>query len=144
MGHSTRLPKRILLIDHDDTRRETRVRVLERAGYDVVLRVNYIEAEEVGDEGEFDLVVLALHHLKLDAAAAYSERLRMRKPGLPVLLLTDYGVFVPRGTLSPHMETGNPVKMMEQISSMIAGSTHLREIDLGNITRAGDLPDLEG
>ena len=124
--------KRILLIDLDDTRRQTRVRMLEQAGYDVVLRSSHIDAEGLDHEGQFDLILLTLHRKKLDDAAAYSERLRKQQVNLPILLLTDYGVFVPRGTLSPSMETGHPEAMIREIASMIAQSTHIRELDIGD------------
>lgn len=133
--------KRVLLIDLEDTRRQTRVRMLTQAGHDVQLRVNHVDAEWLDHEGHFDLVILSLHRTKLDEAAAYSERLRIRKPTLPVLLLLDVGVFVPRGTLSPSMDTGYPVEFMREVASMIAGSTHIREVEKdGSIFVPTDYP----
>jgi len=120
--------KRVLLVDLNDTRRKTRVRILKQAGYDVDLRLSHIDAESLGNEGHFDLVILPLHAVKLEEASAYSERLRKRIPTLPIRLLTDYGVFVPRGTLSASVETGNAAEMLREIASMIAES-HIREID---------------
>ena len=105
-------------------------RMLEHAGYDVVLRNSHIDAESFDHEDHFDLIVLTLHRKKLDDAAAYSERLRKQKVNLPILLLTDHGVFVPRGTLSPSIETGQPEAMIQEIACMIAGSTHVRELDI--------------
>ena len=141
MGHSSG-SKRILFIDLDDTRRQTRVQMLKQAGYDVVLRNSHIDAEILDHEGHFDLILLTLHRTKLDDAAAYSERLRKQKANLPILLLTDYGVFVPRGTLSPSLETGDAVEMLREIASMIAGSTHIREVDIdGSIIRP-DVPQV--
>ena len=121
--------KKLLLIDLDDTRRSTRVKMLTQAGYDVQLRIDHVDAEWLDHEGHFDLVILSLHRTKLDDAAAYSERLRERRPKLPVLLLLDVGVFVPRGTLSRSMDTGFPVEFMQEIASMLAGSAHIREVD---------------
>jgi hypothetical protein len=113
--------------------------MLKHAGYDVVLRESHIDAESLDHEGHFDLILLALHRKKLDDAAAYSERLRKRISDLPILLLTDYGVFVPRGTLSRSIETGHPGEMMREIASMIAGSTHIRELDIdGSVVVARD------
>ena len=122
------LSKRILLVDDDDMRRTTRVRMLTGAGYDVECSNNHEAAELLGSEGTFDLLILALHHKKLDEAASYSERLRKKKPTLPILLLLDVGVFVPRGTLSETMQTGFPVEMMVQIAEKLAGSSHIREL----------------
>jgi hypothetical protein len=44
-------------------------------------------------------------------------------------LLTDVGVFVPRGTLNPAVEAGDPQELMREVAAMLAGSTHIREID---------------
>lgn len=123
-------PKRVLLVDNDDTRRKTRVGMLELAGYEVECREDHKIAESLDHEGGFDLLILALHHKKLDEAAAYSERIRKKKPSLPILLLLDVGVFVPRGTLSDTMQTGFPREMMVQIAEKLAGSRHIRELHL--------------
>ena len=112
--------------------------MLEQASYAVALRNSHIDAESLGQEGHFDLILLTLHPQKLTDAAAYSERLRERIPDLPILLLTDYGVFVPRGTLSPSIETGQPDEMIREIASMIAGSTHIRELDIDGSIMAPD------
>jgi PleD family two-component response regulator len=120
--------KKILFVDLDDTRRKTRVRMLTAAGYDVEVRADHEVSEALDHELTFDLIIITLHVKKLDDAAAYSDRLRKKHPNLPILLLTDAGVFVPRGTLSHSMETGAPVEVMRQIAEMLAGSTHIREL----------------
>ena len=125
MGQS----KRILLIDFDDTRRTTRVQMLMKAGYKVVVRDNYITAEQLNHEGHFDLVIIALHRQDVNEAAGYSDRLTKSKPTLPILLLTDYAVFAPRGTLSGSIVTGDPAELMKTVASMLSGSTHIRELD---------------
>lgn len=109
--------------------------MLQRGGYDVVVRTDYVESEHLDNEGSFDLVVLTLHRKELEGAAAYSERLRKAKPDLPILLLTDHDVFVPRGTLSQQVETGDPGELMREIASMIAGSAHIREIGMEDSAR---------
>lgn len=57
---------RILLVDFDDARRETRVKLLESRGYEITLRDGYVEAERLDHEGRFDMMIVALHrqHLK--------------------------------------------------------------------------------
>ena len=120
--------KRILLIDLGDARRDTRIRMLTAVGYQVEVRDDEVEAELRHGETTFDLVILSLHKKHLDDAAAYSERLRKKDPTLPILLLLDTGVFAPRGTLSPRLETGVPVEMMECVAQMLAGSTHVPEL----------------
>src|SRR5690242_5336332 len=100
--------KKILLIDLDDARRNTRVRMLKAAGYDVETRADHEVSEPLDGEGTFDLIILALHRKKLEEAAAYSERLREQKPDLPILLLLDTAVFIPHGTLSRSAQTDFP------------------------------------
>lgn len=119
--------RKILLIDLDDSRRETRVRLLTGAGYAVDVRNDSIEAERLDHEGTFDLVILALHG-NPEKAVHYSDSLTRKKPRLPILLLTDLGVYVPKGTLSETMETGDPAALIREVASMLAGSTHIREL----------------
>lgn len=139
--------KKILLVDLDDTRRKTRVRMLESAGYEVETRSDHDISERLDGEERFDLLLLALHRKKLDEAAAYSERLRKKKPDLPILLLLDATVFVPRGTLSRSVGTEIPLDMMKEIAEMLAGSTHIRELQATGATQrnlgAPSIPDLD-
>ena len=118
---------RVLLVDDDNVRRETRVRLLEAEGYQVQTRTDHVAAEREDHEGHFDLLIIALHAKKLEDAAAYSERIRKNNPTLPILLLTDYGVYAPRSAKSEKVETGAPDELMEKVASMIAGSTHIRQ-----------------
>jgi len=103
--------------------------MLEAAGHAVECRADHEVADALNHEGHYDLVILALHRKKLDEAAAYSERLRKRRPTLPILLLLDTGVFVPRGTLSETIDTPFPGEMMQQIAEKLAGSAHIRELE---------------
>jgi CheY-like chemotaxis protein len=48
--------QRILLIDADDLRRQSRVQMLESVGYEVETRTNYMAAEQLDHESEFDLI----------------------------------------------------------------------------------------
>jgi DNA-binding NtrC family response regulator len=119
-------PKKILLVDLDDARRRSRIRLLEHAGYEVSVRTDHISAESLNHEG-FDLIVIALHYDE-KLAIEYSNRLSRSNPTLPVLLLLDRGVFVPRKTVRPTIETGNPKELLEEIASLLAGSSHIREL----------------
>jgi DNA-binding NtrC family response regulator len=121
--------QRVLLIDRDDTRRRSRVMLLMEAGYEVEVRAEHVMAEDLGGEARFDLVILAMHH-RLEDAAAYSERLRRANPGLPILLLIDYGVLVPQGTLSRTLESGDPFGLLRGIKEMLAASAHVRQLDV--------------
>jgi hypothetical protein len=120
--------KRLLLIDSDDSRRKTRVQLLTGSGYTVDLRNDYIVAELLDHEGFFDLIVLALDGHP-DKAIAYSDQLSRAKP-LPILLLTDFGVYVPPSTLGRSVESGDPAALIREIASMLAGSTHVRELPI--------------
>jgi hypothetical protein len=89
-----------------------------------------MKASELLDhEKFFDLVLLSLHRAKLKQAIAYTDALKRRFPSLPILLLTDVGAFVPRGTLSQSIETGYPQELMEEIARMLAGIEYIREVD---------------
>lgn len=107
--------------------------MLTEAGHAVTVRTDWIASHDLDHEGTFDLVIIALHHDDLKAAVAYGEQLHADKPTLPILLLTDSGMFAPRGTLNPSMETGNPVELMTEVAAMLAGSTHIREVDSKSI-----------
>jgi hypothetical protein len=73
------------------------------------------------------MVVIAFHR-DHEALAEYSDMLRKYKPGLPILLLTDHGVFVPLGILSPSVESGNPAELIHEIARMLGESTRIREL----------------
>ena|SRR5579884_2006437 len=123
------MKKRILLVDRDDSRRETRVMLLVSAGYEVEVSASWAIAEGADHEGRFDLVILSLHYGGPQEALDYSDKVAKENPTLPVLLLMDTGVFVPRDTLSRSIETGLPVEMLQTIAEMLAGSRHIRELE---------------
>jgi|ERR1700722_4043387 len=119
--------KKILLIDLDDSRRETRIKLLQHDGYDVEVRRDYVTAESLSDEGVYDLVIIAIRELP-QKVIEYTDHPAENNPDLPILLLLDHGVFVPRNTLSRHIETGHPIELMQTIASMLVGSIHIREV----------------
>jgi len=84
--------EKILLIDIDDVRRQSRVQMLKSVGYEVEPRPNYIAAERLDHEGQFDLIIVTLHRHPEDTAA-YSDDLSRTDPQLPILLLTDALVY---------------------------------------------------
>jgi len=120
-------PQRLLLIDLDDVRRQSRVQMLESVGYEVETRANYMAAERLDHEGTFDLIIVTLHRHPEDTAA-YSDHLSKTDPHLPILLLTDAGVFVPKGTLSQSVGAGSVSTLIQKVSAMLVGSTHIREL----------------
>jgi CheY-like chemotaxis protein len=119
--------QKILLIDVDDARRHSRVQMLESVGYEVETRANYVLAERLDHEAQFDLIIVALHRHPEDTAA-YSDDLSRTDPKLPILLLTDAGVFVPKGTLSESVGAGSTTHLIQKVSVMLVGSTHIREL----------------
>lgn len=120
--------RRILLIDLNDPRRDTRVKILHSAGYVVDVSNDHEAATKLGGENDYDLVLIALHEKKFQDAVNYSNRLQSANIDLPILLLADTGVYVPKGTLSPHMEGGNPKHLIEEIARMLTGKPHVQEI----------------
>ena len=120
--------KKVLLVDLDDSRRKSRVALLTSAGYEVDVRANHLTSERLDHEARFDLLIVALHHKHLEAAAEYTDRLTRMYPMLPILLLTDHGVYVPRGTLSQDIETGNPKELMTRVAKMLTGEERIKEL----------------
>lgn len=119
--------KRILLIDRHDLRRDSRVRLLQHEGYEVV------SADQVGDveghirENAFDLVIVAV---TVDGvgreAVAYSKRLRAIHPKLPILALSDNGLYLPKESLLTVLQAGQPVELVTRVASMLLESTSRR------------------
>ena len=53
--------KRILLIDHDDSRRDSRVKLLLGQGYDMDVHEDHLQAQGLDHNCKFDLIILALY-----------------------------------------------------------------------------------
>jgi PleD family two-component response regulator len=119
--------QKVLLVDLDDARRQSRVQMLESVGYEVETRATYVAAERLDHEGSFDLIIVALHRHPEDTAA-YSDDLSRSDPKLPILLLTDAGVFVPKGTLSESVGAGSATRLIQRVAAMLVGSDHIREL----------------
>jgi len=101
--------------------------MLESVGYEVETRATYVAAERLDHEGSFDLIIVALHSHP-ECTAAYSDHLSRSDPKLPILLLTDAGVFVPKGTLSESVGAGSMTHLIQRVSAMLVGSDHIREL----------------
>jgi DNA-binding NtrC family response regulator len=96
-------------------------------GYDVLVYPDLLSAESLGREDSFDLVIVTITE-KYEKALQYTDRLAMNNPSLPVLLLTDYGVFVPVETLSASIESDNPADLLQRVAGMLSISTHIRTV----------------
>lgn len=116
--------KRILLVDVDDQRRATRVSLLRHSGYQVETRKDFQAAENSADEGQFDLVIVALHAVP-DGTGDYTNRLAETYLGLPILLLTDMGVFVPTWVTSRSTDGSYPAALMAEVASMLTHSLYI-------------------
>ena len=123
-GSAQNTAQKILLIDLDDARRQSRVKMLESVGYEVETRANYIAAEQLDHESRFDLIIVTLHSHPEDTAA-YRDHLSRADPKLPILL--DAGVFVPKGTLSESVGAGSTTHLIQTVSALLVGSDHMRE-----------------
>ena len=120
--------KRILLIDHNDGRRATRVLLLREEGYEVVTADSYQDVEGRIREAAFDLVIVETDDIK-QAVLAYTERLRGVQPQLPILVLSDQGLFLPKEALLAHFAASypSPREVMAKIAAIFLESTHRRE-----------------
>jgi hypothetical protein len=111
---------KILLLDQDEGRWESRSKQLANAGYDVTARKAH---EYPGNLGTFDLMVCAFHENPEDAAV-YVDALQVSNPQQPILLLTDYGVFVPKGCLE---DTPHCAPLIKEIAGVLTGNSDVRE-----------------
>jgi DNA-binding response OmpR family regulator len=119
--------KRILLIDHHDLRRDTRERLLQDAGYEVVTAENFDAVEGHIRETAFDLVIVAVTVNEAGRAAiAYSKRLRAASPKLPILALSDNGLFLPKESLIAVLQSGYAIELVAEVARMLLESTHVR------------------
>jgi hypothetical protein len=84
-------------------------------------------AEQVGDEADYDMVILALHRGPKEASI-YSDQLTRKNPALAILLLTDTGVYAPPGTLSRSLEAGNAKELLKRVAEMLTGSEQITEL----------------
>ncbi len=78
---------RVLVVDDDPAVAKSIKRVLERAGYDVVLARDGPEAEVRFVPEQIDLVLLDLN-LPSESGWDVFERLTMRQPYIPVVIIT--------------------------------------------------------
>ena len=115
---------KILVIDLDQMRRESRVKQLANAGY-VVDALDFHDCQEyTSNPGIYDLMVCSFHQHP-EEATEYVDALRVNNPQQPILLLTDYGVFVPHGCLN---ETPQCAPLVKEIAGVLTGSSDVEEL----------------
>jgi len=81
---------RVLVVEDEVMLREGLVDLLEGAGHEVHAEADGLSGLEAGSRLPFDMVVLDLMMPKLDGLEV-CRRLRLLRPGLPVLMLTARG-----------------------------------------------------
>jgi two-component system response regulator MprA len=79
--------RRVLVVDDEPINRRVVSRVLGRAGYDVILAADGLEALEVLERERADAVLLDLVMPRLDGVET-CRRIRALQPSLPVLMLS--------------------------------------------------------
>lgn len=114
---------RILLIDHHDLRRDTREQLLLGAGYEVVTADRFDLVEGYVQEAAFDLVVVSVADIE---SAAYSQRLRSANAALPILVLSDNGLYLPKESLITVMQSGYSLELVAEVGKMLLESAPVR------------------
>jgi hypothetical protein len=79
-------------------------------------------------EAGFDLVIVETDNVMRDSVA-YGQRLRRINPQLPILLLSEAGLFFPKDVLLSSFSAAQPTPMevMTKIASLLLASSHRRE-----------------
>lgn len=131
--------KRILLIDYQDLRRDTRERLLRNAGYEVVAANRFDLVEGYVEEATFDLVVVSVADSAAGVeAVAYSQRLRAANPTLPLLALSDNCLYLPKESLITVMQSGCPLELIAEVGRTLLESTHIRNNKKLKLSVAGN------
>jgi hypothetical protein len=115
---------KILVIDLDQMRRESRTKQLASAGYEVDSRESHDSIECPSNPGTYDLMVCSFHQHP-EESGTYVDGLRVSNPQQPILLLTDYGVFVPHGCLNESPHCG---PLVREIAGVLTGSSEVEEL----------------
>lgn len=136
----------ILVVDDGETNRKLIRLVLTRAGADVCLAENGLEAVTASREQEFDLILMDMQMPLMDG---YTAAARMRENGCdrPIVALTAHAM---RGDSERCLEAGcsdyltkpiNPEKLIEKISKIL-GTANVPENARPNAESACSLNDV--
>jgi DNA-binding response OmpR family regulator len=123
------MKKRILVVDDDESVRESLKKVLEGAGYEVVLAAGGLEAAVRFEPGQFDLLLLDLV-LPNQSGWDVFERLTRRRPLVPVIIITG----LPNQRITASMAGAGalfekpiePAALLERIAELLAEPTERR------------------
>lgn len=131
-----KVPKRILLIDRHDARRDTREWLLLDAGYEVVTAEIFDVVKGRAQETTFDLVVASVGDSAAGAEAlTYSQRLRAAHAALPMLVLSDNGFYLPKASRIPVVQSGSPLELIAEVRKLLE-STHIPSNKKPNLSGA--------
>jgi len=119
--------QKILVVDDGDTNRKLIRLVLSRAGAEVVMAENGLEAVEATREHDFDMILMDMQMPVMDG---YTATGRLRDDGYdrPIVALTAHAM---RGDAERCLSAGcsdyltkpiNPEKLLEKISAILAGA----------------------
>jgi DNA-binding NtrC family response regulator len=99
--------------------------ILQHEGYEVVTAESFDVVEGQLREAAFDLVIVAVKNLDRESVA-YSKRLRAANAKLPILALSDNGLFLPKESLVAVLQGGHPLELIAKTARMLLDSTHVR------------------
>lgn len=133
---SPKSPKRILLIDRPDLRRDTREWLLRDAGYEVVTAEIFDVVKAMLRKTTFDLVVVSVGDSAAGAEAlTHSQRLRAAHAALPMLVLSDNGFYLPKESLITGLQSGSPQELIAEVGKLLE-STHIPNNKKPNLSGA--------
>jgi DNA-binding response OmpR family regulator len=116
------MKRRILVVDDDESVRESLKKVLEGAGYEVVLAGDLEEAIRF-EPGQFDLLVLDLV-LPNRSGWDVFERLTTRRPVVPVIIITglpnQQSTAKMAGAGALFEKPIEPIGLLERIAELLA------------------------
>jgi DNA-binding response OmpR family regulator len=117
------MKKRILVVDDDESVRMSLKKVLEEAGYEVVLAGGGLEAAVRFEPGQFDLLVLDLV-LPNQSGWDVFERLTTRRPVVPVIIITglpnQQSTAKMAGAGALFEKPIEPIGLLERIAELLA------------------------
>jgi DNA-binding response OmpR family regulator len=123
------MKRRILVVDDDESVRESLKKVLQSAGYEVALAAGGLEAAIRDEPGRFDLLVLDLV-LPNQSGWDVFERLTTHRPLVPVIIITG----LPNQQSTARMagvgalfeKPIEPTALLERIAELLAESLERR------------------
>ncbi len=117
------MKKRILVVDDDGSVRESLKKVLEGAGYEVILAAGGLEAAIRFEPAQVDLLVLDLV-LPNQSGWDVFERLTTRRPVVPVIIITglpnQHGVAKMAGAGALFEKPVDPAALLQRIEELLS------------------------